>query len=275
MRRGFNGVGLGLNLGLILCLLNVYSVKEGGVRVEKRRRIAPTVLCVLSLTVSLLLPGCATWRWSYSPEPPTSRAPLLSNTVTVIPLADDRSSEMFDNAWLWLVPLVLWNSAHADKVEESLPEKDKQFNPIEDIPKAVASELQNKGLFKAVVFSAQDQDSELVLKGRLASTTYDETRFSYGLSLYCYLLYIVGLPIATTMNELTFTLQIEEPQSRSLLWESSPYKAETRGLRGAYYGSRSGLWYDEMLKGLMPKILADLEQGIKKLVNPGQLSVPK
>lgn len=227
------------------------------------------------LVASLLLSGCATWRWNYTPEPPTNRSPILQNTVTVVPLTDNRPSVMYDNAWLWLVPLVLWNSAHADKVEESLPEQQKQFNPLEDIPKALASELQNKGLFKGVVYNPKDQDGELVLKGRLASTTYDETRISYGLSLYCYLLYLLGLPIATTGNELNFTLQIEEPQSRAVLWESEPYKSSTRGLRGAYYGSRSGLWYDEMLKELMPKILADLEQGMKKLLDPNVPAGPK
>jgi len=190
--------------------------------------------------------------------------------VTVVPFSDDRPSESFDHAWLWLVPLVLWNSNHADKIEDSLPEQLRQFNPIEDIPKALASELQNKGYFKSVTFS-KDGDGELILKGRLTSTTYDETRFSYGLSLYCYLLYILGLPIATTGNELAFTLQIEEPQSRSLLWENT-YKSDERGLRGIYYGSRSGLWYDVMLKELMPKILSDVEQGLQMVTSPGSSS---
>src|SRR6185436_15252381 len=90
----------------------------------------------------LLCSGCATWRWHYSPEPAAVRSPLISNTVTVVPFSDDRPSESFDHAWLWLVPLVLWNSNHADKIEDSLPEQLRQFNPIEDIPKALASELQ-------------------------------------------------------------------------------------------------------------------------------------
>ena len=242
---------------------------------NKKRSGRIWLAAVGSLCLSLLITGCATWRWSYSPEPPVHRAPLLSNTVTVVPFADERPAEMFDNAWLWLVPLVLYNSAHADKVEESLPEKYSQFNPLEDIPKAVAGEVNNKGFFKAVIFSAKGDESELVLKGRLTSTTYAETRFSYGLSVYSYLLYLLGLPIATTKNELAFKLQIEEPQSQSLLWESGIYKSDERGLRGAYYGSRSGLWFDEMLKELMPKILADLEQGIKKLVDPGRFGGAK
>jgi hypothetical protein len=223
--------------------------------------------------LALLCTGCATWRWNYSPEPAAARAPILSNTVEVLPFADDRPSESFDHAWLWLIPLVLWNSAHADKVEESLPEKEKQFNPVEDIPKAVAGELQNRGFFKSVRFTPKDGEGDLVLRGRLASTTYDETRFSYGLSLYCYLLYLVGLPIATTKNELTFTLQIEEPLSRTVLWENT-YKSDERGLRGAYYGSRSGLWYDDILKELMPKILADLEKGLKTVVDGGGSGSP-
>jgi len=230
---------------------------------------------ILCSILVLYCSGCAPWHWNYKPDPPVTRPPLLSNTVTAIPFADDRPSELFDHAGLWLVPLVLWNSAHADKVEESLPDKEKQFSPLEDIPKAVAGEIHSKGIFKTVVFDPKNQDGDLVLKGRLTSTTYDETRFSYGLSLYCYLLYLLGLPIATTENELAFTLQIEEPQSRSILWESQPYKASTRGLRGAYYGSRSGMWYDEMLKDLMPKILSDVEQAIKQLVEPGSASSPK
>lgn len=220
------------------------------------------------LAISLACSGCASWRWSYVPDPPANRAPLLANTVAVPPFTDERPSELYDHTALMLIPLVLYYSVYADKVEERLPEKTSQFNPLEDIPKALAVELQNRRFFKSAFFAQSDREGELVLRGKLTSTKFEETGYSYGVSLFLVYFYALGLPMATGWNELIFSLQLEEPQSHTVLWHKT-YTAKDSGTRGAWYGPRNSLWYDAMLKKLMPTILSDLEAAMSAMASPG------
>lgn len=227
---------------------------------------APLALACAAL-LALLCSGCAPeWKWRYAPDPPTSRLPLLDNTVAVPNLSDERPPNKEQNVALHLllvfVPGVLYQTNEVERPEQ-IPGNEMQFHPTEDVARALADEITNRRLFKATVYSPAGSQGDLILRGRLSSTHGEMTIYQYGLNGVGVYTWFLGIPAGTSKRQLTFTLQLEEPQSESILWQKS-YKTERSTTEGLYYGTPAGhIVFDSMLKELMPQILADLEQAIK------------
>ena len=137
------------------------------------------------------------------------------------------------------------------------------FRPKEHFARALAEELRNRQIFNSVLFAQGAGSADLVVHGRLTSTHWENTVYLYGLTFYgALLLGLFGAPLNGNMVEVAFTLQLEEPQTRTVLWERS-FKKEHATKVGFYYGWREGMLpYDGALKELMPQILAELEQAI-------------
>jgi len=217
--------------------------------------------------LALLCSGCAPeWKWRYAPDPPTSRLPLLDNTVVVSNLSEERPPNKERNTALQVLllflPGVLYQTDEMERPEQ-IPESQIQFHPGEDLARALADEIANRRLFKATVYSPAGSQGDLILNGRLSSTHAEMTIYQYGLGIAGPLTWYLGVPAGTSKRQLTFTLLLEEPQSQSVLWQKS-YTTERNTTEGLYYGTSIGhIVFDALLKELMPQILSDMEQAIK------------
>lgn len=224
--------------------------------------------------LALLYSGCATeLKWKYTPAPPLTRAPLFGNTVMVSPFADSRPTEDIDHqSWIF-IPIILYADSVFNRLDTTFPESRDRFNPTEDLAKAVATELHNRRFFESVKFTPQDMGGELILRGEVTSTRVDSRTYSYGLSIFGVYLWLVGLPASTVSNQLGFTLTLEEPRTRTILWQKSYTvdHGETVWFYEAFAGKNSkALFYEGMLKGLMPSILSDLEDAMKTIASPSE-----
>lgn len=228
-----------------------------------KQRIGLLLLC-------LLLFGCASPRsWTYQAAEPVSREPLLSRSVAVPPLIDARPPQNDNRLMLYLIPLwpYGWQEMNAPEagVNAHLTSGLWQFKPTEDIAKAFAMEVNNRHIFKEAFFTHRESEGDLVLRSTLTSTRYDGTIYSYGLSAYAGLTWILGLPAGKVKNDLAFKMVLEDPTAKKILWEKS-YSAEHDEGRFWLYGMPSDFWYDKMLKDLMPTILSEMEQAVKQYV---------
>jgi hypothetical protein len=219
----------------------------------------------VGLCLCLLLTGCASEvKWRYEAGPPVSRPPLLANSVTVPPMQEARPTENSGHGWLYMVPLVLWRSAVTDR-PDMIENTDMKFKPHEDIARAVAQEVENRRLFKTATYSDRDGTGELMVRGKLESTRLDETVFQYGFAFLAQYLWALGLPARSNHRELAFSLELIEPLSQQVLWQKS-YRTEWTDVVSLWWGaSPNDIRYDGMLKELMPGILKDLEEAVKKL----------
>ena len=221
----------------------------------------------VALLIVFLFSGCASPRgWAYKGlQPSPDRAPILGKSVAVIPFADDRPTQNSNNWMLYAIPLMPygWQELNTpETVDRHLTSGLWQFKPTEDIAKAVAAEINNRRIFKEAFFTYRESDGELVLKGTISSTKYDGKIISYGLSVEGPLLWIIGLPAGTIMNDLSIKLSLQDRSSGKVLWGNS---YSTTNDHGAYwiYSLPSDMMYAGMLENLMPTILSDLERAIK------------
>src|SRR6185436_11984006 len=74
-------------------------------------------------------------------------------------------------------------------------------------------------------------------------------------------------------NQLGFTLTLEEPRTQTILWQKSYTvdHGETIWFYEAFAGKNlKAFFYEDMLKGLMPSILSDLENAMKTIASPSE-----
>ena len=224
--------------------------------------------------LALLCSGCASdLKWKYTPAPPLNRSPLFGNTVMVSPFADSRPTEDIDHQGWIFIPIILYADSVYNRLDATFPESKVRFNPTEDLAKAVATELHNRRFFESVTFTPEDKGGELILRGEVTSTRLESRAYPYGLSIFGVYLWLVGLPAGAVSNQLGFTLTLEEPRTQTILWQKSYTvdHGETIWFYEAFAGKNlKAFFYEDMLKGLMPSILSDLENAMKTIASPSE-----
>lgn len=233
---------------------------------HERKRVTKATQClVLVFLVAWLAAGCSSQRgWAYIPTDPVKQSPRIAKAVAVVPFIDHRPSRNKNNLGLRLIPLMPfgWQELNApETIQGHVASGLWQFKPTEDMAKALALEVQNRHLFKEVFFTFREGDGEFVLRGTLLSTRYDGTLYSYGLSIYGELLWMLGLPAGKVKNDLSIELRLEDRTSGQVVWEKQYQADHDEGVYWAY-AIPTDFWYDTMLKDLMPTILSDLEDAI-------------
>ncbi|PWT74588.1 MAG: hypothetical protein C5B60_06520 [Chloroflexi bacterium] len=209
--------------------------------------------------------GCSSQRgWAYIPTESEKRSPVIAKTVAVVPFLDHRPPQNTNNIGLRLIPLMPfgWQELNApETIQGHIASGLWQFKPTEDMAKALALEVQNRHVFQEAFFTFRESDGDLVLQGTLLSTGYEGSLYSYGLSIYGELFWLLGLPAGKVKNDLSIEMRLEDRNSDQVLWKKE-YKADHD--EGLYwvYAIPSDFWYDTMLKNLMPMILTDLETSV-------------
>lgn len=235
---------------------------------ERGHSVMRYVPCVIS---AVILFGCASTRsWTYRPEPPRFREPILEKTVVVPPVEDHRTNHNFNGWALYLIPLMPFGWQTFDTPEgpdRHLTSTTWHFQPSEDISKAIAQDLQNLGLFKEAFFGYRPSEGDLALRAALHSTRYDAKLITYGLSLYGPLLWLIGLPAGTYSNELRLELRLEDPKTGELYWSGGVNELD--GDPVWLYYLKADFHYDSLLKRGLKRAFVDLEARLVERIDRG------
>jgi len=219
-------------------------------------------VCVIAAVAT----GCASTRsWTYRPEAPVDRQPIMDRTVVVLPVEDLRTNENTDLMSLYLIPLMPFGWQTFDTPEgpdRHLTSRTWNFRPSEDIAKAIAQDLQNLGLFKESFFGFRSSEGDLVLRSQLHSTRYESRLISYCLSVYGPLLWFIGFPSGTYSNELRLELRLEDRSTGELFWAGGVNEIE--GSVVWFYALDADFNYDSLLKRGLRLAFTDLSSELAK-----------
>jgi hypothetical protein len=179
----------------------------------------------------------------------------------VLPFADKRSNDNTNATLIYMIPLVPYGYA-----DFSIPESITMhansglwinFNPKEDFAKAAAEELNSTKILKEAFFSTSSKDSDYYISGEILSTDYHSKLFSYGLSVYGPILWLIGLPASYVANDLEVKLSLIDTKSKKVIFSKS-YKADHYSKVGWIYFLPNDFKYSEMLAALYKQFLTDL-----------------
>lgn len=214
------------------------------------------ILVIASLTIT----GCVGSRdWQYPPPPDGALLDAkvdqpLAGSLVVLPLEDKRGTEVREQYWASVIPLLPYASSSYDRPEtiESPAAVDKlTFSPTSDFARALADEIRKTNLFSSVTFVEPDQPvppSDFVLNGRLYSTRWERHISTYGLGPAGTLLWMAGLPMGTTETEVEmFVTLIPAGEPDNALWgfamefEAQETESLYRGLEDSVMNYPKGL----------------------------------
>lgn len=219
------------------------------------------VLTALILS-TLLIMGCQSQKaWVYAPNQFQDKQALSSKKAVVQPFDDLRENNNSNNIRFYLIPLFPFGWADL-KVPEGAQHhvfSDLWINykPTEDFPKALASEVQNARIFKEAHFDFGRGDADIIVSGKILNTEYSGKVFSYGLSVYGSLLWVVGLPAGTASNDLSVELHCIDASSNRQLFAKT-YKVPTYSRWGWIYSMPNDFNYPDMLKDIYKQFVSDL-----------------
>lgn len=217
---------------------------------------------VVVLLAMVVTSGCAEQRgWRFTPNmytPPGK--PVFLKTVAVPRFKDTRPNENTNKLALSELPLMPFGWADASAPESFRPAF--KYRPTDDFAKAVVEELQATGFFKEVFFTERESEGDLILRGEIKSTHFNQKILSYGLSGFATLLWTVGLPAGTVSNELHVRLSVEDKTTRAVLWQNE-YKREYDGTFWIYSIPplfQYDILYTEILKQAIEEMSAELRK---------------
>jgi hypothetical protein len=219
------------------------------------------VMIVLGLAV-MTVSGCAEPRgWRFTPntyEPPAK--PLFMMTVAVPRFRDSRPNENTNKLSFYAIPFMPFGWANVSAPESFSPRF--KYRPTDDLAKAAAEEIQATGLFKEAFFTERESEGDLILRGEIKSTHFNQKVLSYGLSEFGSLLWLVGAPVGTVTNELNVRLSVEHKTTNTVLWQNE-YKREYHGIMWVYSmppAFQYDILYTEILKTAMKEMSSQLQR---------------
>ena len=231
---------------------------------------------MLCIAGAVALTGCGTTaKFTYPAnasqllEVPATNAARGQN-VSVPPFEDLRGNEnQFGTYFLYLIPLsplgfMRYERPDAARTFNSVQEFD--FDATEDLAKAAAYSLRKSGVFNDAFFTfgGRKSDSDLVLEGKILSTTYKGQVFSYGLSVFGPMLWFIGLPAGTSENDLELALALRDRDSDSVIWQSK-YHLDRKIVQGLYYRfGHDTRGYAYLMQDVMNRAIRDMFDSVNK-----------
>lgn len=232
-------------------------------------------LAILLLALGLLavVPGCGTTsKFVY----PANMNTLIKfddkqrqdKVVAVLPFDDFRGdANEASTFFFYLVPLMPYGWGSYDRPDSEaifLSIAGFDFSPSEDLAKAAAVSLRRSSLFKDVwfTFGGEKDKADYIFTGQVISTEYKCKVFSYGVSLPCPYLWMLGAPAGTSSNRLQLKFALRDKKEQ-LVWEYS-FDREENIMQWLYYRYGQDA---KMYAPLMEQAMNEALQSMKKTLN--------
>lgn len=229
---------------------------------------------MLCIAGAATLTGCGTTaKFTY----PADASQLLKTSATnatrdqdvsVPPFEDLRGNKnQFGTVFLYLIPLspmgfMRYERPDAARTFNTVQEFD--FDAQEDLAKAAAYSLRESNVFNNAFFTfgGRKNESDLILKGQILSTTYKGQTWSYGLSIFGPMLWFIGLPAGTSENDLELGLTLRDRDTDQVIWEHE-YKLDRKIVQGLYYRfGHDTRGYAYLMQDIMNKAIQGMRQAL-------------
>ena len=139
-----------------------------------------------------------------------------------------------------------------------------EFTPTEDLAKAAAYSLRKSCLFDDAFFTfgADKDKANYILCGTVTSSRYTGKIISYGVSVVCPYLWILGLPCGTSKDEIALQLSLVDGTSKKVLWQKS-YEMTDSITQGLYYEfGHDVLAYSQLMQEIMNDAVRGINQAL-------------
>lgn len=236
------------------------------------------LMMLTGVVVIAVLTGCGTTAKFVYPAKMSNliqvgTSPMLEKTVAVTPFDDDRHADnTMGTVFLYLIPLMPYSWVEYDRPDAArmfMSIDSYDFTPAEDLAKAAAVSLRRSNLFKDsfFTFGGEKDRADLVLYGTIRSTKYQGRIYSYGLSVFCPLLWLIGAPCGNSEN--TLEMQLELRNKNKIIWEYT-FSRNTVIWQWSYYRfGHDCLGYSELMQDAMNEAILDLSKRLRD--NPSLL----
>jgi hypothetical protein len=224
----------------------------------------------LLICISLLI-GCGTTAKFVYPANPANlvrlaEKPRYEKEIAVLPFDELRGDKNTAGTWwLYLIPLMPCGWAEYQRPDSArmfFSIRDFQFDSHEDLAKAAASSLRISGLFKDAYFTfgGEKGNADLLFTGQIKSTTYEGAIYSYGLSVYGPILWLIGLPGGSSENDLVLQFELKDAKTKEKLWEHT-YRGQKKIIQGLYYNLGHDVrGYAELMEDAMNEVILDMDK---------------
>ncbi len=197
-----------------------------------------------------------------------SEKPKYRLRVAVLPFeemrGDGSSTATF---WVCFLPLAPFGF-----VAHERPDRARFFNTVSafdfkadrDLAKAVATSLGASGLFSHVYFAAEGEkgNADLIVSGRVQRTRYLGRTYTYCLSVAGAALWVLGLPVGDSTDELAFSLEVKDAGNGSPIWGCRS-ESSKRVVQGLYYRWGDDVeGYSELMEGAMHQVVRKLDRAL-------------
>ncbi len=196
-------------------------------------RYLPAACVILAFSLS----GCAyksfTYPSDYNALARLYEKPKYDLAVAVMPLIDGRVGENSIGtqplAWIPLLPYVSWKFEKPELAVSFLTIDGFEFHIAEDLARAIVASLKMSNLFRDVYFydGGDLEKVDLVIKGVSKSSAYEGKAYTYGLSVACPILWVVGAPVGSSANHLQVEIKMYSKQMENPIWEYEFTKEKT------------------------------------------------
>jgi hypothetical protein len=205
-----------------------------------------------------------------------------TKSVAVMPFMDQRGAKYFDPSqaglasarpsgdhgsfFLALIPFMPFGY-----VEKEQPELSEDFVSLErfhfdvqnDLAAAAFASLKSSNLFsevKRAKTAAQAADADYIWRGSVTSTFYRGRIFTYGISVFSPILWVVGIPDGSSTNELGVKFELVDRASGNVVWEYNYLNSDyLNHWLYARVGKDASL-YPQLMKQAMNGALYDLSK---------------
>ncbi|MFA7229880.1 MAG: hypothetical protein WC071_01290 [Victivallaceae bacterium] len=231
------------------------------------------IIMLFALGLLAVMPGCGTTaRFVYPADMNTlvkfDDKQRQDKVVAVLPFDDFRSdANEASTFFFYLVPLMPYGWGNYDRPDDEaifLSIAGFDFNPSEDLAKAAAVSLRRSNLFKDAwfTFGGEKDKADYILTGQVMSTEYKCKVFSYGISLPCPYLWMLGAPAGTSCNRLHVKFALHDKKGQ-LIWEHS-FDREENIMQWLYYRYGQDV---KMYAPLMEQAMNEALQNMKKCLS--------
>lgn len=221
------------------------------------------VACAL---MGLLTAGCATQKtWVYRANT-YAAGTTPKSTAVVLPYRDARRNENTNMIMMYMIPLMPFGWTTQETPEGVMQHVTStlwnNYKPVDDYPKGLVEDLRNAKVFADAFFDYKEGDADYVIQGTIHNTRYSGKVFSYGLSVYGPLLWIVGLPAGNATNDLSVEMSCTEKKTgRQLL--SKRYEAPSYSATSFLYVMANDFNYPDMLANVNKQFVDDLRSVVR------------
>ena len=198
-------------------------------------------------------------NWKYNVNQNNITYPTRNKSITVLPFIDERNDVSFNALLLAFAPYMPLGWITQSKPEFERTKDDKyQFYIPRDFTYSTVLELRDSKIFKNVFLEEDNaKESDYFLQARVNVTSINSKAFTYGLSIFGFLTWFIGLPAIHEGSNLSISFLLKDKYNQEIF-----EKTYTEG-EGDFWFIYEGVKTTENINNLLSTCLKNVLQELK------------